>query len=233
MVAVVGTTITPYMQFYLQSAVAEKGIDEEELGLEQADAVVGSIWTNVVAVFIVVATATTLYATGTTIGSAADAAAALGPVAGELSTLLFSIGLFGASVLAATIMPLSTAYVICEAFGWESGVGKRFRDAPVFFSLYTFVLFAGAVVVLIPGLDPIGAHRRQPVPAGPAAADRAALHVPAGQRPRAAGSPRQRTAAQRPGGRQHRSRHRARRRAPGVRCRRRRQLTDTEVGAVS
>lgn len=156
MVAVVGTTVTPYMQFYLQSAVAEKGIDEEELGLEQADAVVGSIWTNVVAVFIVVATATTLYATGTTIASAADAAAALGPVAGGLSSLLFSIGLFGASVLAATIMPLSTAYVICEAFGWESGVGKRFRDAPVFFGLYTFVLFAGAIVVLIPGLDPIG-----------------------------------------------------------------------------
>ncbi|HEY8169449.1 MAG TPA: Nramp family divalent metal transporter [Candidatus Limnocylindrales bacterium] len=155
MVAVVGTTITPYMQFYLQSAVAEKGIDEEELGLEQADAVVGSIWTNVVAVFIVVATATTLYATGTTIESAADAADALGPVAGQLSTLLFSIGLFGASVLAATIMPLSTAYVICEAFGWESGVGQRFRDAPVFFGLYTFVLFAGAVVVLIPGLDPL------------------------------------------------------------------------------
>ena len=155
MVAVVGTTITPYMQFYLQSAVAEKGIDEEELGLEQADAVVGSIWTNVVAIFIVVATATTLYATGTTIASAADAAAALGPLAGGLSSLLFSIGLFGASVLAATIMPLSTAYVICEAFGWESGVGKRFRDAPVFFGLYTFVLFAGALVVLIPGLDPL------------------------------------------------------------------------------
>jgi Mn2+/Fe2+ NRAMP family transporter len=156
MVAVVGTTITPYMQFYLQSAVAEKGIDEEELGLEQADAVVGSIWTNVVAVFIVVATATTLFAAGTTIASAADAAAALGPVAGELSSLLFSIGLFGASVLAATIMPLSTAYVICEAFGWESGVGKRFRDAPIFFGLYSFILFAGALVVLVPGLDPIG-----------------------------------------------------------------------------
>jgi Mn2+/Fe2+ NRAMP family transporter len=155
MVAVVGTTITPYMQFYLQSAVAEKGIDEEELGLEQADAVVGSVWTNVIAIFIVVATATTLYASGTTIDSAADAGAALGPLAGELSSLLFSIGLFGASVLAATIMPLSTAYVICEAFGWESGVGQRFRDAPVFFGLYSFVLFAGALVVLIPGLDPL------------------------------------------------------------------------------
>ncbi len=156
MVAVVGTTITPYMQFYLQSAVAEKGIDEEELALEQADAVVGSVWTNVIAVFIVVATATTLHAASVHVGSAADAAAALGPVAGELSSLLFAVGLFGASVLAATIMPISTAYVICEAFGWESGVGHRFRDAPAFFGLYSFVLFAGALVVLIPGLDPIG-----------------------------------------------------------------------------
>jgi NRAMP (natural resistance-associated macrophage protein)-like metal ion transporter len=153
MVAVVGTTITPYMQFYLQSAVAEKGIDEEELRLEQADAVGGSIWTNVIAVFIVVATATTIYAVGGTITDAADAAKALQPVAGNFAELLFAIGLFGASVLAATIMPISTAYVICEAFGWESGVGKRFSDARAFFGIYTFVLFFGAVVVLIPGLD--------------------------------------------------------------------------------
>jgi NRAMP (natural resistance-associated macrophage protein)-like metal ion transporter len=156
-VGVVGTTITPYMQFYLQSAVAEKGIDEEELGLEQADAVVGSIWTNAIALFIVVATAQALFLTGhTSISSAADAAQALAPIAGELSTLLFAVGLFGASALAATIMPVSTAFVVCEAFGWESGVGKRFADAPAFFSLYTFILAVGAVIVLIPGLDPIG-----------------------------------------------------------------------------
>ena len=155
MVALVGTTITPYMQFYLQSAVAEKGIDEEELRLEQADAIGGAIWTNVVAVFIVVATATTIFATtgGVKLESAAEAAQALGPIAGELSTALFAFGLFGASVLAATIMPISTAFVICEAFGWESGVGKPMRDAPAFFSIYTFVLIAGALVVLIPGLD--------------------------------------------------------------------------------
>ena len=153
MVAVVGTTITPYMQFYLQSAVAEKGIDEEELRLEQADAVGGAIWTNVIAVFIVVATATTIFTAGGTIASAADAARALEPVAGRLAELLFAIGLFGASVLAATIMPISTAYVICEAFGWESGVGKRFSDARAFFSIYTFVLLVGALFVLIPGLD--------------------------------------------------------------------------------
>jgi len=153
MVALVGTTITPYMQFYLQSAVAEKGIAEEELPLARADAIGGAIWTNVIAVFIVVATAATIHAAGGTITSADDAARALAPVAGELSTVLFAFGLFGASVLAATIMPIATAFVICEAFGWESGVGKPFRDAPTFFGIYTFVLAFGALVVLIPGLD--------------------------------------------------------------------------------
>jgi NRAMP (natural resistance-associated macrophage protein)-like metal ion transporter len=155
-VAVVGTTITPYMQFYLQSAVAEKGIDEEELRLEQADAVTGSLWTNVVAIFIVVATASTLYGSGIALETASQAAEALRPVAGDLSTTLFAVGLFGASVLAATIMPISTAFVICEAFGWESGVGKPFRDAPAFFLIYSFVLFAGAAIMLLPGLDLIG-----------------------------------------------------------------------------
>jgi Mn2+/Fe2+ NRAMP family transporter len=153
MVAVVGTTITPYMQFYLTSAVAEKGIGEDELGLEQADAIGGSIWTNVIAIFIVVAAASTVGVASGTINSAADAAQALEPVAGRLAEALFAVGLFGASVLAATIMPLSTAFVICEAFGWESGVDKRFGDARAFFSIYTFVLAAGALVVLIPGLD--------------------------------------------------------------------------------
>jgi Mn2+/Fe2+ NRAMP family transporter len=153
MVALVGTTITPYMQFYLQSAVAEKGIGEEELGLERADAIGGAIWTNVVAIFIVVATASTLFVANIHISTAADAAQALVPLAGDLASALFGLGLFGASVLAATIMPISTAFVICEAFGWESGVGKRLSDAPAFFSIYTFVLAIGALVVLIPGLD--------------------------------------------------------------------------------
>ena len=153
MVAVVGTTVTPYMQFYLTSAVAEKGIGVDELNLERADAIGGSIWTNVIAIFIVVATATTVGAIGGKITSAADAAQALEPVAGRLAEALFAVGLFGASVLAATIMPLSTAFVICEAFGWESGVDKRFGDARAFFSIYTFVLAAGALIVLIPGLD--------------------------------------------------------------------------------
>ena len=157
MVAVVGTTITPYMQFYLTSAVAEKGIGEDELRLEQADAIGGSIWTNVIAIFIVVATATTIGATGGSITSAADAAKALEPVAGELAEALFAVGLFGASVLAATIMPLSTAFVICEAFGWESGVDKRFADARAFFSIYTFVLVVGALRRADPGPRPAAA----------------------------------------------------------------------------
>jgi NRAMP (natural resistance-associated macrophage protein)-like metal ion transporter len=152
MVALVGTTITPFMQFYLQSSVAEKGIGQEELKLARADAIGGAIWTNVVALFVVVAVATTLHGM-TEVRTAEDAARALEPVAGELATVLFAAGLFGASMLAATILPVTTAFVICEAFGWESGVGKPFRDAPTFFGIYTFVLAFGALVVLIPGLD--------------------------------------------------------------------------------
>jgi Mn2+/Fe2+ NRAMP family transporter len=154
-VALVGTTITPFMQFYLQSAVAEKGISEEELGLERADAVVGAAWSNLIALFIVVATATTIFGTGIMVETADEAALALEPVAGPLATLLFGIGLFGASGLAATILPVTTAFVICEAFGWESGVGKRFADARSFFVIFTFVLAAGALITLLPGLDPI------------------------------------------------------------------------------
>src|SRR6185312_13038874 len=104
-------------------------------------------------IFIVVAAAATISTAGGVITSAADAAKALEPVAGRLAGALFAVGLFGASVLAATIMPLSTAYVICEAFGWESGVDKRYGDARAFFTIYTFVLAFGALVVLIPGLD--------------------------------------------------------------------------------
>ena len=155
MVALVGTTITPFMQFYLTSAVAEKGIGEEELRLGRADAVGGAVWTNLIAIFIVVAVASTLHAAGIRVESADEAARALEPVAGHLAAVLFAIGLFGASMLAATILPITTAFVICEAFGWESGVGKPFRDAPTFFGIYTFVLVAGAIIALIPALDAV------------------------------------------------------------------------------
>jgi Mn2+/Fe2+ NRAMP family transporter len=154
-VALVGTTITPFMQFYLQSAVAEKGIDEEELGLERADAIFGAVWTNTIAAFIVVAVAGTIFVNGIEVETAADAAAALAPVAGPFASLIFAIGLFGASMLAATILPVTTAFVICEAFGWESGVGKRFGDAPAFYGIFTALVVIGAAVVLIPGIDPI------------------------------------------------------------------------------
>jgi Mn2+/Fe2+ NRAMP family transporter len=153
MVALVGTTITPFMQFYLQSAVAEKGIDEQELGLERADAIGGAVWTNVIAIFIVVAVAATLHAGGIRIENAEQAARALEPVAGHLSAIFFAAGLFGASMLAAAILPVTTAFVICEAFGWESGVDQRFADARAFFGIYTFVLVVGALVALIPALD--------------------------------------------------------------------------------
>lgn len=156
MVTVVGTTVTPYMFFYLQSSVADKGLGPEELRFEQVDAVLGAVWTNVIAGFIVIATATTLFGAGIRIETAEDAALALQPLAGEAATLLFAFGLFGASVLAATVMPLTTAYAVCESFGWESGVSRRFGEAPVFMGLYTALIVVGALVVLIPGLPLIG-----------------------------------------------------------------------------
>jgi len=156
MVATVGTTVTPYMFFYLQSSVADKGLGPEELGLERADAVLGGIWTNVIALFIVVVTAVTLFGRGLELNDAADAAQALAPVAGHFAEVLFAFGLFGASVLAATVMPLTTSYTVCESFGWESGVSRRFREAPVFMGLYTALIAIGALVVLIPGMPLTG-----------------------------------------------------------------------------
>jgi len=154
MVATVGTTVTPYMFFYLQSSVADKGLGPEELSLERADAVLGAIWTNVIAVFIVVVAAVALFPR--TIESAEQAALALAPVAGDFAKALFAVGLFGASVLAATVMPLTTSYAVCESFGWESGVSRKFSEAPVFMGLYTALIVIGAIVVLVPGLPLIG-----------------------------------------------------------------------------
>jgi NRAMP (natural resistance-associated macrophage protein)-like metal ion transporter len=156
MIGVVGTTVTPYMFFYLQSSVADKGLGPEELGFERADAIIGAAWTNVIALFIVVVTAATIFGSGVSITSAQEAAAALAPIAGRFAEGLFAIGLFGASVLAATVMPLTTAYTVCESFGWESGVSRRFGEAPVFMGLYTALIVLGALVVLIPGLPLIG-----------------------------------------------------------------------------
>lgn len=156
MVATVGTTVTPYMFFYLQSSVADKGLGPEELNLERGDAILGGVWTNVIALFIVVVTAVTLFPRGIQVTTAGDAAQALAPVAGKFSEGLFAFGLFGASVLAATVMPLTTSYAVCESFGWESGVSRRFSEAPVFMGLYTALIAIGAIVVLVPGLPLIG-----------------------------------------------------------------------------
>ena len=157
LIAVVGTTVTPYMQFYLQSAVAEKEIGVEELGAARADAILGSAWTNFIAVCIVIATAVALAGSGQAISSAAEAATALEPLAGSFATLLFGAGLFGASLLAVAIMPLTTAFALSEAFGFESGVDKKLGEAPIFYGIFTVILVIGAGVVMIPDLDPIGA----------------------------------------------------------------------------
>ena len=156
MVATVGTTVTPYMFFYLQSSVADKGLGPEELGYERADAVLGAVWTNVIALFIVVVTAVTLFGAGLELTTADQAARALAPIAGNFAEALFAFGLFGASVLAATVMPLTTSYTVCESFGWESGLSRRFSEAPVFMGLYTALIVIGALVVLVPGIPLTG-----------------------------------------------------------------------------
>jgi Mn2+/Fe2+ NRAMP family transporter len=144
------------MFFYLQSSVADKGLGPEELPLERADAILGGIWTNVIALFIVVVAAVTIFPRGIHIQTAEEAAIALAPVAGNFAKALFAFGLFGASVLAATVMPLTTSYAVCESFGWESGVSRKFSEAPVFMGLYTALIVIGAIVVLVPGLPLFG-----------------------------------------------------------------------------
>jgi NRAMP (natural resistance-associated macrophage protein)-like metal ion transporter len=150
--ALVGTTITPYMQFYMQASIVDKGIDREQYRFARVDVLLGSFLTGVNGFFMIVVAGAVLFPAGVAVASAADAAQALGPLAGQGARLLFGVGLFGASLLAATVMPLSTAYAVCEAFGWESGISKDFSDAPVFMGLFTLLLVVGAAVVLIPGV---------------------------------------------------------------------------------
>jgi NRAMP (natural resistance-associated macrophage protein)-like metal ion transporter len=152
-IAVVGTTIAPWMQFYLQASVVEKGITMRQYAASRWDVILGCVFTDVVAWFIIVACAATLYAAGHhDIASAADAAQALRPLAGEYAYLLFAAGLFNASLFAASILPISTAYAVCEGLGFESGLDKKFHEAPVFYWLYTLLIVAGAGVLLIPRL---------------------------------------------------------------------------------
>ncbi len=152
-IGVVGTTIAPWMQFYLQSSIVEKGVTRRQYKASKIDVIAGCIFTDVVAWFIIVACAATLYVHGhRDVRDAADAAAALKPLAGKYAYMLFAVGLFNASLFAASILPLSTAYTVCEGLGFESGVGKGFSEAPVFYWLYTILIAAGAGVILTPNL---------------------------------------------------------------------------------
>ena len=148
-VALVGTTITPYMQFYIQSSIVDKGIDREAYRFTRVDVLMGAVLTGLNGLFIIIVTAAVLFPQGIAVDTAADAAQALAPLAGAGAQLLFGVGLFGASMLAALVMPLSTSYAICEAFGWESGISHDFGDAPVFMGLFTLLLAAGGVAVLL------------------------------------------------------------------------------------
>lgn len=155
-IALIGTTITPWMQFYLQAAIAEKGIPDERLAYSRADVIVGSVVTDLIAFFIIVATALTLAGrlTPDQLGNmqAGDYAKALLPVAGRFAGILFGIGLVGASLLAGSVVPLSTSYAVSEAFGFERGIDRGVGDAPAFFGIFTFLIVVGALAVLIPGV---------------------------------------------------------------------------------
>ena len=152
-IGLIGTTITPWMQFYLQASIVEKGIGKKQYALSRWDVILGCIITDVIAFFIVLACAATLYGSGIhNISDAADAAVALKPLAGQWAFLLFAIGLVNASLLSAAILPLATAYNICEGLGFESGLNKKFSEAPAFYWLYTLLIACGAGVVLLPGI---------------------------------------------------------------------------------
>ncbi|HEU4597599.1 MAG TPA: Nramp family divalent metal transporter [Pyrinomonadaceae bacterium] len=151
-VALIGTTISPYMQVFVQSSVVEKGVTEEEYHLTRVDVWTGTVFAVAIAFFITVATASTLHLAGVRVETAGDAALALEPLAGEYARLLFGVGLFGASMLAAGVLPLATAYSISEALGFEKGVSRSFREAPIFVGIFTFLIAVGGLVAIVPGL---------------------------------------------------------------------------------
>jgi NRAMP (natural resistance-associated macrophage protein)-like metal ion transporter len=152
-VATVGTTITPYMQLFQQASVVEKGINPEEYRLARADVYSGAVFANLIAFFIIVSTAAALYESGVDLSTATDAARALEPVAGSYAKVLFAVGLFGASTLAAGVLPIATARSISEVFGFEAGLGFAWREAPVFYGLLTGLIGLGVAINLIPGLS--------------------------------------------------------------------------------
>jgi Mn2+/Fe2+ NRAMP family transporter len=152
-VAVIGTTISPYMQVFIQSSVVEKGVRAENYRFTRIDVWVGTVLAILIVFFIIVSTAATLNVHGGHVDSAAEAATALRPLAGPYAEILFAIGLFGASMLAAGVLPLATAYSISEAFGFEKGVSSSFREAPIFLGVFTFLVVLGATVAMMPGLS--------------------------------------------------------------------------------
>jgi len=151
-VGIIGTTIAPWMQFYLQSSVVDKGLKAEDYAYTRIDIIAGSFTVNIVAFFIIMLCAVTLFQNGIKIETAKDAAQALAPLAGAYCTWLFAFGLLNASLFAASILPLSTAYTICEAFGWESSVNHKFTEAPQFYWLYSLMIFLGAAIILFPNM---------------------------------------------------------------------------------
>ena len=154
-VALIGTTITPFMQIFVQSSVVEKGLDKDDYNMVRADAIIGVLFANIVAAFIVIATAATLHIQGVKVESAADAAQALAPVVGQYAKYLFAFGLFGASMLAMGVLPLATAYSVSEALGFEKGLSHSFREAPIFLGIFTTLIVIGSVVALIPNIPQI------------------------------------------------------------------------------
>ncbi len=155
-IALIGTTIAPWMMFFTQSNVVEKGLTSKDLLPQKIDVISGSIASNVVAWFIIVTTGAVLFPAGIAVDSAADAAAALAPFAGKYAEALFAVGLIAASFLAACVLPLTTAFVICEAFGWEASVSLSWKEAPTFKGIFTFIIIFSAAVVLIPDINLLG-----------------------------------------------------------------------------
>jgi Mn2+/Fe2+ NRAMP family transporter len=152
LIGLVGTTIAPWMQFYLQASVVEKNIKAKDYKYSRLDVIIGSLIVTAVAGFIILTCAATLFKSGVRVQTAQDAALALAPLAGKYCSVLFAFGLLNASLFAASILPLSTAFVVCEGMGWELGVDKKFSEAPQFYGLYTLLIFLGAGFVLLPGI---------------------------------------------------------------------------------
>ena len=149
-VTIIGTTIAPWMQFYQQSSIVDKGIQIKDYAYERVDVIVGSLFAVFVASFITIACASTIFKSGLNIETAKDAALALRPLAGKYASILFALGLLNASLFSAAILPLSTAYTVCEAFGWENSLSRELKDAPIFFGIYTAMIILGAAIILLP-----------------------------------------------------------------------------------